>query len=91
MSDGQIVIDTRLNTEGVTSGLKRLKEETSNLGNSFINTSNKMGSFSDNLGHISKATNGMYNLLKPYQMHLNIFGITIFTGFQIKFYIGCLS
>ncbi len=70
MSDGQIVIDTRLNTEGVTSGLKRLKEETSNLGNSFINTSNKMGSFSDNLGHISKATNGMYNLLKPLALGL---------------------
>ena len=50
MSDGQIVIDTRLNTEGVSNGLRKLKEEASNLGNSFVGTSNKMGSFSDNLG-----------------------------------------
>ncbi|WP_317312273.1 phage tail tape measure protein [Clostridium thermobutyricum] len=70
MSDGQIVIDTRLNTEGVSSGLRRLKEEASNLGNSFVGTSNKMGSFSDNLGKVSKATNGMYNLLKPLALGL---------------------
>ncbi|WP_195972965.1 phage tail tape measure protein [Clostridium thermobutyricum] len=70
MSDGQIVIDTRLNTEGVSSGLRKLKEEASNLGNSFVGTSNKMGSFSDNLGKVSKATGGIANLLKPLALGL---------------------
>ena len=70
MSDGQIVIDTRLNTEGVSSGLRKLKEEASNLGNSFGSTSNRMGSFSDNLGKVSKATGGIANLLKPLALGL---------------------
>lgn len=70
MSDGQIVIDTRLNTEGVSSGLRRLKEEASNLGNSFGSTSTRMSSFSDNLGKVSKATGGMANLLKPLALGL---------------------
>lgn len=70
MSDGQIVIDTRLNTEGVSSGLRKLKEEASNLGNSFGSTSNRMSSFSDNLGKVSKATGGIANLLKPLALGL---------------------
>ncbi len=70
MSDGQIVIDTRLNTEGVSSGLRRLKEEASNLGNSFGSTSTRMSSFSDNLGKVSKATGGIANLLKPLALGL---------------------
>ena len=99
MSDGQIVIDTKINTsdaEKATESLRSkvaklaqeykktgmesseawkkawqdVQKESDGLGDSIDRTKHKVSSLSDNLGKLSKATNGMYNLLKPLALGL---------------------